>query len=284
MCRFTAYLGKNPLTLEKVLKKPSNSLVNQSRSSREALQNIHGDGCGIGWYNPNISKEPALFKSILPAWNDENLIHLTAKIRSHCFIGHVRASTIGKVDFSNCHPFSFGDLLFVHNGTVDSFALMKKPMIEKIKTKYLTNVQGQTDSEYFFALVCTILGDRIEDLSNLSVDVLVEAVQEAAQELLVLQKTYVGRVHFMLNVLITNGHFLITTRFSKGTNEPPLSLYYSLKFLNKSEKEGECKDENPEQIFVSSEVLDDCGKKWMEVPAQSYLSVSPSFQLRVAEF
>jgi hypothetical protein len=51
----------------------------------------NGDGTGLGWYG--CRSEPALFRSIVPAWGDENLVELAAEIRSPLFLAHVRAGT-----------------------------------------------------------------------------------------------------------------------------------------------------------------------------------------------
>lgn len=85
MCRFVAYLGHEAL-LDDILVKPANSIVMQSLHARETVVPTNGDGFGLGWYTPLISEEPALFTSISPAWNDRNLLHLTAKIKSPCFL------------------------------------------------------------------------------------------------------------------------------------------------------------------------------------------------------
>ena len=120
MCRFAAYLGKKPITLARIIDKPSHSLINQSRKARIGTFGLNADGFGIAWYNQNIDPIPAIFKSIQPAWNDQNLRHITSKVESTCFIGHVRASTIGNVNTVNCHPFSFENFAFVHNGTINN--------------------------------------------------------------------------------------------------------------------------------------------------------------------
>ena len=81
MCRLIAYLGQE-LLLEDVLVKPGNSIIMQSLHSRESEVPTNGDGFGVGWYNPQLGETPGLFTSISPAWNDRNLLHLTAKIKS----------------------------------------------------------------------------------------------------------------------------------------------------------------------------------------------------------
>ena len=83
MCRFVAYNGL-PILLEHLVTKPSNSLVAQSVCSQETEVKTNGDGFGLGWYAPEIDNIPGLFTSILPAWNDKNLISLCSKITSPC--------------------------------------------------------------------------------------------------------------------------------------------------------------------------------------------------------
>lgn len=51
MCRLLAYMG-TPITLDKLLYEPRNSLVNQSINAREIEEPLNGDGFGVGWYVP----------------------------------------------------------------------------------------------------------------------------------------------------------------------------------------------------------------------------------------
>src|SRR5688572_21907853 len=111
MCRFVAYLGKRRLLLKRVIVDPALSLIKQSRGAAHS-RDIHGDGFGFAWYDFSISKEPGLFRSIQPVWNDSNIEQLSSKIKSRCFLAHVRAATQGAVSIDNCHPFVHGHLSF----------------------------------------------------------------------------------------------------------------------------------------------------------------------------
>src|SRR6056300_1646366 len=112
MCRFLTYFSNQPILLENLLDKPTNSLIKQSHEAKEGTHGVNADGFGIAWYDFDIDSHPGVFKSIQPAWNDNNLIHLSQKIRSPCFLAHVRASTIGDVNQNNCHPFAYENYAF----------------------------------------------------------------------------------------------------------------------------------------------------------------------------
>ncbi len=55
MCRFVMYMGP-PLTLASLITEPVNSLINQSIHSREQAEPLNGDGFGVAWYAPRLSR------------------------------------------------------------------------------------------------------------------------------------------------------------------------------------------------------------------------------------
>ena len=82
MCRWVAYFGE-PIFLEEFVTTPRQSLIVQSRHSREAKNAVNGDGCGLGWYGDR--EQPGLFRDVRPAWSDENLLSLAHQIKSRLF-------------------------------------------------------------------------------------------------------------------------------------------------------------------------------------------------------
>ena len=118
MCRWLAYSG-SPVLLEKALYSPAHSLIDQSLHSTLGAEATNGDGFGIGWYDD--SPTPGVFRSIEPAWNDQNLRELSAHVRSRLFFAHIRAAIGSPVQQTNCHPFRHGRWLFMHNGFIDDF-------------------------------------------------------------------------------------------------------------------------------------------------------------------
>src|SRR5215469_6529373 len=70
MCRWLAYTG-SPILVEKALYSPAHSLIEQSLHSELGAEATNGDGFGLGWYDDQPL--PGVFRSIEPAWNDQNL-------------------------------------------------------------------------------------------------------------------------------------------------------------------------------------------------------------------
>ena len=114
MCRFVSYIGK-PIIASSLIIEPTNSLINQSHHSRERKEPLNGDGFGFAWYNKDISKTPALYRSMRPAWNDTNLSSISKITKTECMFAHVRAATHGEVGEQNCHPFRYDQILMMHN-------------------------------------------------------------------------------------------------------------------------------------------------------------------------
>ncbi|WP_231372289.1 class II glutamine amidotransferase [Terracoccus sp. 273MFTsu3.1] len=152
MCRWMVYSG-DPILAEDLLFKPEHSLIEQSLHSRMGATTTNGDGFGIGWYGDD--PKPAVFKSVDPAWNDENLRELTSQVRTRLMFAHVRASTGTPVQRSNCHPFRHGTWLWMHNGAVFGFHELKRDLMFAIDPSLYPDVEGSTDSEALFFLALT---------------------------------------------------------------------------------------------------------------------------------
>lgn len=152
MCRWLAYTG-GPILLEDLLFKTKQNLIDQSLSSRSAETPTNGDGFGVGWYGTR--ERPGLFRSIRPAWNDFNLRDLAAQIESHLFLAHVRATSLATVQETNCHPFRYGNWLFVHNGEIFEVEKLRRDLLMAVAPEFFGNILGTTDSEVMFHLALT---------------------------------------------------------------------------------------------------------------------------------
>lgn len=157
MCRFVYYQGL-PIGISELVTKPENSLINQSFHSRERKEPLNGDGFGVAWY-PKAQAQPALFKSISPAWSNRNLREIARVVRSSRILGHVRAaSPDSQVNEINSHPFRFENLTFMHNGDLGGFRLggfrkFRRTLLNSLSEQSFQMIKGGTDSEHMFAVV-----------------------------------------------------------------------------------------------------------------------------------
>jgi predicted glutamine amidotransferase len=153
MCRWLAYTG-SPVLIRDALYTPAHSLIDQSLHSRLGAETTNGDGFGIGWYDAEPT--PGLFRSVEPAWNDENLRELAGHIRSPLFFAHIRAAIGSSVQQTNCHPFRYGQWLFMQNGFLGDFTKVKRDLALAIDASLYPEIKGQTDTETLFYLTLTM--------------------------------------------------------------------------------------------------------------------------------
>ena len=147
MCRWIAYQGE-PTFLDALVAEPAHSLIAQSLCAAEAKVVTNGDGFGIGWYGDR--DRPGVYREVRPAWSDENLRNLCHQVKASLFFAHVRASTGPAIARANCHPFTVGRLMFMHNGQIGQFCAIKRRVEAMIPDDLYHHRSGTTDSEALF--------------------------------------------------------------------------------------------------------------------------------------
>jgi glutamine amidotransferase len=147
-----AWLGQ-PVLIEELLFKSPHGIVDQSLHARMGAEPTNGDGFGLGWYG--TGEGPGVYRSVSPAWGDPNLHELAAHVESPLFMTHVRAAIGSPVQETNCHPFRRGNWLFVHNGFIADFHLLRRDLMLAIEPESFADVQGSTDTEVVFHLALT---------------------------------------------------------------------------------------------------------------------------------
>lgn len=278
MCRLIAYLGSEIL-LNEILVKPVNSIVMQSLHARESTVPTNGDGFGLGWYVPQLAEEPALFRSIFPAWNDQNLLHLTSKIQSGCFFAHVRAASVGGANNDNCHPFLRGRHLLMHNGQIQDFIAIKRHLRHMLDDDIYNWIKGDTDSEHLFALFMQLAkGKKLDSLSVVA-DILQQTFGEI--ERLITQFGQPGPSYY--NICMTDGKRIVATRYCTDPDIVPESMHYwSGKYFSSEPGPVHQKKSNSHEcVLVSSEHLTDVSLNWNEVPANHFLLVDSEHRIRL---
>ena len=257
MCRWLAYSG-SPVLLEELLLKPAHSLIDQSLHSRLGATTTNGDGFGIGWYG--AEDRPGVFHSIEPAWNDRNLRELAQHLSSPLVFAHIRASTGGAIQQTNCHPFRHERWLWMHNGVLREFDSVKRDLAFAVDPSLYPLIEGSTDSELFFYLALS-LGLRDDPPS---------AVERAVG---FIEAT--GRAHgidhpIQMTVATTDGATLWAFRYS--SEHDSRSLFYSTDVETLRAQY----PDNPrlhalsaETRLVVSEPIGDLAGAWNEVPESS---------------
>jgi glutamine amidotransferase len=142
-----------PVLIEELLFKTEHGIVDQSLHARMGAEPTNGDGFGLGWYGGGNG--PAVYRSVSPAWGDRNLRELAAHVESPLFMAHVRAAIGSPVQETNCHPFRRGNWLFVHNGFIGDFHLLRRDLMLAVDPELFGEIEGSTDTEVVYYLALT---------------------------------------------------------------------------------------------------------------------------------
>ncbi len=269
MCRFVAYLGE-PILADELLLKPKNSLINQSYHALEMDEPLNGDGFGLGWYALSIRKEPGLFKSITPAWNNLNLKYNAGVIQSNCLLAHIRAATEGIVSELNSHPFHYNQYLMMHNGGIRDFIKIKRDLINKLSNHFYNWIKGQTDTEHIFALfmqnVSDMSGNKPGD--ELPLPFLADCFKKTFEDIEVMKNKRGLSEASVYNMVITDGKRMLATRYSTQPEKENRTLYLATgsRYVCEGNVCRMIQEDTRGSILIASEKLDDFVEKWIKVP------------------
>ncbi|KAH9871340.1 hypothetical protein IAQ61_005519 [Plenodomus lingam] len=306
MCRFMVYKGKDEILLSDLILNPSHSILTQSFDSRLRLDRRrphNGDGFGIGYYtSPSLGPEPCVFTSTIPAWNCINLSRIASKTTSSLIFAHVRATTEGNLSDSNCHPFSYKSLMFMHNGGIGCFKLIKRRLAVSLNEKWFTLVQGSTDSEWAFALFLDCLDkvgvspDSEPGKGGFGHTVLRKAILKTIERINGFIESVVGKEGMgnedsrsLLNFAVTDGESVVCSRYVSSKTDEAASLFFSSgtswkelgggDAASSSSEDGrdyvmERRDKGSDIVLVASEPLTFERDNWVTVPTNSTLTIS----------
>jgi len=289
MCRFLLYVGPEVLVSSVVID-PDHGMLQQAVKAHDTITPLNADGFGVAWYVPSISPVPACFRDVSPAWSNQNLKQITRVSKSSCIFAHVRAASLGNVMQTNCHPFTYKNLTFMHNGTVPHYKNIKRKMQGSLSDRAFQLIQGTTDSEMMFAMFVThfehIVGeqgkedesyesrDYTQDMATALREMLHE-VHRFALEHENSEKNPGVAVQFedgaddlpytetigRLNVAVTDGNSTVTARYVCSDPSTAHTLYYTkgsnIEYKGKKCCVSKCPKSNSQQqmVIVSSEPL-----------------------------
>jgi predicted glutamine amidotransferase len=273
MCRFLTYSGE-PVLLHDLLYRPPHSLVHQSCASRERDDPLNPDGFGVGWYVPEISPFPAVFRSVLPAWSSANLRNLSRLTRSGHIFAHVRAASEGiGVSELNCHPFSAGPFLWMHNGTVAGYAEFREWARHYLSQAAFSQVLGTTDSELLFGLFL----DMWDQAGSPSTpEGLLDAFRKTIVFTIDILRELSVKQPSTLNLALTDGKTTIASRIVTEAGEPARTLYSArgVRLRTDGESPRFERDHGAAGVLIASEPLFD-DPAWEPVPAGTIVTAYP---------
>ena len=247
MCRWIAYCGE-PIFIDEFVTMPQQSLLVQSRSSREAKNAVNGDGFGLGWYGER--PEPGVFRDVRPAWSDENLLSLARQLKSRMFFAHIRASTGTATMRANCHPFTYDRWMFMHNGGIGGWEDVRRPIEAGIPDALFKHRSGTTDSEAIFLL---LLAHGLEQDPRGAFARTIGFIEGVMHRVGIAQPLRV-------TAAASDGRAVYALRYS--TLITPETLYVR-------------KLKRREGLLIVSEPLDYGRMDWEAIPPQSYVTLAP---------
>jgi predicted glutamine amidotransferase len=216
----------------------------------------------FGWYG--AVPTPGVFHSTEPAWNDQNLREIADHISSSHFFTHIRAAIGSAVQQTNCHPFRHDRWLFMHNGYINKFALMKRDLALAVDPSLYAEIAGQTDSEMLFFLALTF---GLEDDPPAAIQRAIGFVEALGSRLGIPDP-------FQGTIATTDGEGIWAFRYSsEGT---PRSLFYTtdVSDLRELYPERELFQRlSADARLIASEPLGDVAGVWNEMPEASYAIV-----------
>jgi len=214
--------------------------------AEEGKTDTNGDGFGMAWYGAR--KEPGQFRDTYPAWSDPNLLSLARHVKSGLFLAHVRASTGSATSRNNCHPFTYKNWSFMHNGVVRGYGGFRKAVDQMIPDALYDQRKGATDSEAAFLIA---LGDGLMDDPK-------AAMARTIGKLEALARASSERPFMRFTAAFSDGKRLFAVRYASDKFAPTLYLRKLCRFGGHT---------------LVSEPLDIGDKNWQAVPPNTFLCI-----------
>ena len=223
MCRVLGYLGPS-LTLEDLLTKPANSLVNQSFDAKyHHLLQLGGTGF-VAWDRgaPHPT-EPILYRSAQPAFFDRNLKSICSKLRTDNLLAHIRATSYSEnssVNEDNCHPFLYPGfkLALAHNGGLPGWHAMLRDILGESRPEIVAHLTGSTDTE---ALYCLLMSQYADPTANMQADEILDGLRRFMRKIVEIKRRNGNTKTAKLKFFLADGNDLVVANIGLGENYAP---------------------------------------------------------------
>jgi len=251
MCRFIVYWGKKAANLSDWILTADNCLLQQS--IKDISQRSNPDGWGFAYRDNSTIR---LVKEPRPAFEDKDYQSAARQIVSDLLFAHVRRQSQGDISYENTHPFVQDNWMFMHNGNIPNLLHYKKQLGTKLSQHLAGDIQGTTDSEFFFQYFMYWLR-KSNDCDIYCILNLVYSVIHGVIELTEPQ----NRNQLALNFVLSNGEFVIGFRRNR-------SLFYT---------------RLEDALVISSEKINR-QLDWNEVPENHFIMALQPTEIRLAAY
>ena len=167
-----------------------------------------------------------------------------------------------------------------HNGGVEDFGKIKRLMREPLTDELYNWIKGQTDSEHIFAFM---LNELFHNHKSISPEAVVDAFEHTFRELKKLMADHDIKEPAYLNMVFTNGLFIVATRYCTDPKEEPLTLYHSegsRYVVEDGITRMEAPQDDDQAVLIVSEKLSD-DAYWTMIPGNHFVIVEQTLNVRI---
>jgi len=172
--------------------------------------------------------------------------------------------------------------MFMHNGGIADFPKIKRKLQACLSDEIFNVVQGNTDSEWAFALFLSKLSDPNAKTST--PEALKQAMLDTISSLNVFAETEGITEPSLMNFCVTDGESVVATRYISSRQDEAASLWFSSgTTFSEYAKGGHYKmsktDKRENIIMIASEPLTFEKADWMEIRTNNMVVITPKMNL-----
>jgi glutamine amidotransferase len=174
----------------------------------------------------------------------------------------------------------------MHNGYIGGFSKIKRRLQQHLRDQLFHYVQGNTDSEWAFALYLNQFPDPLN--GRYSADEMRQALLKTIALLNQwLQEAGIREIS-LLNFAVSDGEVVVCSRYINSKTSEPASLFYSsgTRFEQLADDDGayrmvKSSNKREDIIVVSSEPLTYERADWIPVPANTVMVLTSRFNVLI---